>query len=434
MKKLFCLVFVTFVSGLLLAAAGYFHMRDIPSAEDEDLQPIRQDIPDEENAFSYWTRAAEKLYWPESEDVSGMALGEHWDEELATRILERNEEALDLLEQALARGRCQVPVSDYMAEDIPSLLPLVRSAVLLLVRARALFNAGDESQAFEEAMKVVRLGQMLEGLGGSLVHYFCGSLAKEMALGQLRGFAATTHVEARVLKKYVDELRAYTADTNGLVNALRIEYQREAATLEKIQAGGPIMEDQTLPGLLFQRSGRRPIQFKLNKTKRIYAEVYRYWIRSVSRLYVDVGSGALPDSPLPEGPWAPVTLLLSGNATGIIVTITMPTWVHVCYRKSYENVLVAATRLLLAMKAYELRTGDLPQSLQELVPDCIDAVPLDDFDDLPMRYSPEKMIIYSVGTDLGDSGGSNEEDGKRDMSEPTFRIDFRTGEKQRETE
>ena len=414
-------------------------MRDLPSAQDEDLQPVWQDIPDDENAFSYWTLAAEKLYWPESdepsEDISAMALGEHWNEELAKRILERNEEALDLFEQGLATGHCQIPVSDYMAEKIPSQLPLMRLARLLLLRARALFNAGDESQAFGEAMKALRAGQMLEGAGGSFLDFWSGHLIKATALGQLMRFAATTRVERHVLKRRVDELRAYTADTDGLVNAFKIEYQRQAAVLEKIDAVGlPMEAHDTLIGRLVLRKGRRPIQFKLNKTKRIYAEVYRYWIRNVPPSYVGVEGSALPDFPLPEGPWATVELLLSGNAIGIEVTANMPLFGRYRLRKNHENVLLAGTRLVLAIQAYELKTGGLPQSLQELVPDCIDAVPLDDFDGLPMRYSREKMIIYSVGTDLADSGGSSEENGEGDMSEPTFRIDFRAAEKQRETE
>jgi len=91
--------------------------------------------------------------------------------------------------------------------------------------------------------------------------------------------------------------------------------------------------------------------------------------------------------------------------------------------KCRENVTVAATRLLFALKAYELEKGKLPDSLDELVPDYIKAIPLDDMDGKPMRYSREKKIVYSVGEDLADSGGCEGEH-PWDMEDPSFKIEF----------
>jgi len=57
-----------------------------------------------------------------------------------------------------------------------------------------------------------------------------------------------------------------------------------------------------------------------------------------------------------------------------------------------------------------MKTGELPGTLDALVPDYIDKIPSDDFDGEPMRYSAEKKIIYSVGEDLNDDGGGEEKD------------------------
>jgi hypothetical protein len=64
----------------------------------------------------------------------------------------------------------------------------------------------------------------------------------------------------------------------------------------------------------------------------------------------------------------------------------------------------------------------MPSSLEELGPQYLKEVPLDPFDGQPIRYSPEKAIIYSVGDDLIDSGGILEDYMK--MIEPTLIIDF----------
>jgi hypothetical protein len=92
-------------------------------------------------------------------------------------------------------------------------------------------------------------------------------------------------------------------------------------------------------------------------------------------------------------------------------------------KKCAENVNVGVTQLVLALRAYELDTGELPETLDALVPDYLDAIPIDDFDGRPLRYSREKEVVYSVGEDLTDSGGS-EGGFAWEMPDPTFSVEF----------
>ena len=48
---------------------------------------------------------------------------------------------------------------------------------------------------------------------------------------------------------------------------------------------------------------------------------------------------------------------------------------------------------------------------------------MDPFDGKPIRYSKDKKIIYSVGEDGVDSGGSAGDDWRK-MPDPTFSVDF----------
>ena len=64
-----------------------------------------------------------------------------------------------------------------------------------------------------------------------------------------------------------------------------------------------------------------------------------------------------------------------------------------------------------------MKTGKLPETLDALVPEYIDAVPADDFDGQPMRYSPEKKLIWSVNENLEDDGGD-------DFWDIIFEIEF----------
>ena len=104
---------------------------------------------------------------------------------------------------------------------------------------------------------------------------------------------------------------------------------------------------------------------------------------------------------------------LDGNAMGVrLYGILTPAMADVLEQKCKEASAVAATRVLIALKAFKVQKGRLPETLDELVPEYLDAVPLDDFDGKPLRYNAEKKVIYSVGKDLRDDGGMTKEEQK----------------------
>ncbi len=61
----------------------------------------------------------------------------------------------------------------------------------------------------------------------------------------------------------------------------------------------------------------------------------------------------------------------------------------------------------LAMERFHLAKGHWPNTLQELVPSYLSAVPLDPFDGAPLRLvrKGSAVIVYSVSNDLVDDGG-----------------------------
>lgn len=70
----------------------------------------------------------------------------------------------------------------------------------------------------------------------------------------------------------------------------------------------------------------------------------------------------------------------------------------------------AKLRLLaceLALRAYRLEEGGLPERLKELVPDYLPELPIDPLSDRPLVYRKAKVgyLLYSVGADRIDGGG-----------------------------
>lgn len=66
-----------------------------------------------------------------------------------------------------------------------------------------------------------------------------------------------------------------------------------------------------------------------------------------------------------------------------------------------------ALRAGLACERYRLATGTWPETLDALVPSYLDTVPVDPFDDQPIRYAhiDEGIKVWSIGEDMKDNGG-----------------------------
>jgi hypothetical protein len=65
-------------------------------------------------------------------------------------------------------------------------------------------------------------------------------------------------------------------------------------------------------------------------------------------------------------------------------------------------------QVALAIQRYRLSKGKLPDQLTELVPDYLDSVPRDPYDGKELRYKKldRGFLVYSIGEDLSDDGGT----------------------------
>ena len=174
-------------------------------------------------------------------------------------------------------------------------------------------------------------------------------------------------------------------------------------------------------------------RFKPNATKNKIMQMYRSAIKEVPDSWSEIAAakaGYLGNSD--ELMWK-IQYSPALNAVGkAYIETSIPPLTLLVRQKHRSNISVSATQLFFALKCYKLDHGDLPESLDELVPDYIDEIPIDDFDGKPLRYSKEKKIIYSVGPDMEDSGGKRQRKPVTDPSDKhfwlhdddVFKIDF----------
>jgi hypothetical protein len=423
---------------LILSAvtAAWLFLRgtDEPPPQDGDLAPKLPELPEGENALPLLIAAGSPWFPKElREEISSMASGENWDQALAGRVLEMNRGYLDAFDKLLAGPLSfRFPPPAGLSNEWGYLTDLRNGFYILLLRAQAAFRAGREQEALDGAIQALRLGHAVQEAGGTVDHYLMGKAIKSMTYRAILKCIARAKLPPDGIVAIEKKLRPYISTKEALAEVLRAEYASFSAGVDAVAAGrssayelfgwpppgnlGDRLEDFIL------RQGRL---FKPNRTRRLAAEAVR-------RMVEDIGK--------PEAERRGLNLPFP-NANRIfgIDLAQDSTGNRACHRRfgslmgieSFRvlaNVDLASARTLIALRAFQLRRGKLPSALAELVPDFLEEIPIDPFDGKPIRYSPEKKILWSVGVDLEDSGGaSKNDDGKWEPGiehEPTYPIEF----------
>lgn len=92
-----------------------------------------------------------------------------------------------------------------------------------------------------------------------------------------------------------------------------------------------------------------------------------------------------------------------------LITLIMPSYMYSGHLWSTEPEL-RRTQMdtLIALTLYRQKQGEYPSELAGLVPEFLDAVSIDPWDQQPMRYRRQDggYILYSIGRDAKDDGGA----------------------------
>jgi len=99
-----------------------------------------------------------------------------------------------------------------------------------------------------------------------------------------------------------------------------------------------------------------------------------------------------------------------------VLRLLLESWTH---NHARNEAFIALT----CVKLHMIDHGALPASLEDLVPDYLDAVPTDAYDGKELRYDAGKGWIYSVGNDFLDGEGDATDGAFLSKPEPTLFIE-----------
>jgi hypothetical protein len=399
---------------LVFPGFGVGEHSEAPRTADVDLTVVHRIVSGDDNGFSRVTLDPEEIFGPwtlgfEAHwEASRLVSGESSDWELAEEILHRNADFLRRLDESLERRDFQFP-DHQPGEWTKVILGWNRLTQILAIRAFLRAERQGTEAGVIDAMKLIRFGQRWQRAQGSLSNWFFASHAKALGLRCIQRLLETGGLPSQRLVALSEELGQYRADREGFTFATRLEYRFFLSRLDMVDRG------ELDPNILFldgeaELSDRGELD--VQRTKTTTAIVVRRIIDRVIRCEPTWGLELAPlDHVAPT----------EGNAfheqryTMLLETGAM------------EDTGLAATRTLLALRAHKQDHGRLAQSLDELVPDYLAEIPIDPFDGKPIRYAPSRKIVYSVGTDMVDRGGSDRERADRarwDNSQPTFWFEF----------
>ena len=109
----------------------------------------------------------------------------------------------------------------------------------------------------------------------------------------------------------------------------------------------------------------------------------------------------------------------------ILLRLFMPAFSRVTTLEVRSIAQFHTARTGLAIERYRLAAGNLPDTLAELVPAYLDAVPKDPFDGKELRYKKLEtgFVVYSIGEDGSDDGGK-EKPQKRTSPPASWDVTF----------
>lgn len=375
---------------------------DLQDVNDEDVLLVRQQIPESEDAWPLLVQAAEAIVPPRPDagqpnPGAGRLVDDDMSIEELADLVAANEGALTLMNEAFERGRLSVPPDEQNLPSSFSLLDARRLRHLLQAGERVALASKDTGDATSYGIGHFRLGQLLASGKGLLINYLVAAAEFDSgveSVARLRRENLSLADRHRLL----EALDSPPQDA-WLQDTLRAEYSYWSLVIDD-----PALLGLEEPRQMAEESFLSSYFYQKNRTKQLFADFYRQMISSAESSCAEAKT---PEIEQFDGKsWR---AYLSPNAAGrITFNIGAPSMMGTLTTKCGVFSRLALTRAQLAADIYAAETGQKAPSLQALVPEYLDAVPMDGFDGQPIRYADG--VVYSVGEDFADDGGDPEKD------------------------
>ncbi len=402
---------------LILAGALLLLGALVGAALDEDppntsrLRPALRQLPNDQNAWLVLQQAAALVKWePDVEMTPAMELGEKWNGAVASSWLAGHDPVWPLLARAASLPSGQAPVPD----SVESLLamfaggstspPTYRLFGLSTIHAWSLFYDGQPDAAVDALLTSLRAARLLEESRGGPSTYGLGASASRLILKSLVAMAGRKEVTAAAIRRAFAALAQTRPSWEEFVQNLRVTFHFGSLVIETAKQGKErdlLGNGRNLPVVL-RHGVNWPLLFKPNQSRRLLAEGYEMTLglREASWAKADAALTAEYSHLFGDLEHVILQFFRPNNLFGrVYLAATFFPSSGILSSRLSELTTRSAAEAALALRLYFDDHGDLPVTLDKLVPAYLPAVPLDYYDRAPIRYSPGNRAVWSVGRD-----------------------------------
>ena len=387
-----------------LASLAYVYYRaDGPPPNDADMVIVRRQVRDEDNGYVALHLAEGEIQglredWERLDPFPGPWTDGAWDQTVARKILEENDpvlmrfDAAAILPEFCAPALAKPPYSEFA-----QLLDLCG------IRTRFQFMGGKETEAFDSCLKLLTFTARLECAQDGILHII-GIRDRRRVVDLLVHLLEKSQVESGLLQPIFGRLDALRPVKSAWADYVRGTYQESSEEAARLSEGhsDEFFGNNALVGWLFTQP---------NETRRLllvhcrFMAEDRWKLRGTSSISIGLNYREYTKNCYGE--------FIAGNVRKVLEFM----FEKVCN----ADFSISAAQVLFALKRYKSWHGDLPATLQDLVPEFLPKVPPDPYDLKPIRYSKEMKRLYAIDRDAVDSGGS---DDTTEKQQRTFRIGF----------
>ena len=396
-------VLVLTAGGLAIFVRGA--SRDVPPPDEAEFRAERPEVAPEDNACTYFLQATNLLVEMTNRSlVVDFRMGKTLANAELCEWVDKNEAGLALVKRGTECAICLTPPVETIATPTPYVTPWLHMEEILETRARLARVEGRFAAAADDLAVGMRFGDLVQKDAASLIAYLVGVAMFSSAAEQALDLTRDPAVSPEALERLATELERTGPFAGGLAQALKAE-QRIACTVvddlrgkQEQMALSACIDANANRAMAWLRNAR--YFFKPNQTKRDLAAVHRLMIGNAARTHADMERFDLAEKE--GGRWA----FLRPNAIGDYIFQMMMPSEKVVEMKCRTDSLLAGAKLTVAGNRFARDRGRWPETPAELVPDFLTEVPRDPYDGKPFRYSEEKGVVWAVGTNLTDEGGS----------------------------
>jgi tetratricopeptide (TPR) repeat protein len=369
------------------------------------------DVPDAENASTYYIQGANALHQLAAEDNAWYdelqhALRHGWDKSLKTLAerLGQTQAALDFYRKGAAMDKCQLPLnkSDFlMGMLLPDLSKAREAARLLAGNARRHEAHGRFKEAMDDYLAILRIGEHY-GNGRTLIAHLVGTACIQIGTDASVSGLCRYEYPPQQIKRLITALAERRDRLPRFEHAMQTERAFGLGTIDEIMNLG-------LGGVdVMWRGG---VSGEMPKPSRLAVRVNRLlWpdqtIKKDVAAFYDRSIEAAKKSFYKEG--ARPDLMKGIKSWNFFAQLLLPALGHTRQVMVRGEARYEMLGLVAALKLYRQQVGVWPDELGWLIQDKIIAkLPTDPFSGKPYRYKLDEghFVLYSVGPDMKDDGG-----------------------------